>query len=410
MSQSTRSPQSRKAVALPEKPYPEFPLTPHAGGKWQKKICGKIHYFGRWYTREKGKVVRTTGDGWKEALELYKAQADDLHAGRTPSATIGGLTLIELCNKFLQSKEHKLNSGELGSRIFLEYKEVKNIMVSLFGQTRPVENLQPGDFESLRAKMAKRWGPTRLGNAITRVKSFFKYGIESGLIEKAIRFGPEFKKPSKAVLRRHRATKPKKMIEPGELHKLISAADPTMRAMIYLGLNAAMGNHDCATLPQSALDLKTAWIDFPRPKTGIDRRCPLWPETIQAIREALEVRPEPARVEDSELLFISSRKTAFVRTTEASHTDLITVQFQAMLKKLGLHREGLGFYTLRHIFRTIADAARDPVVTDIIMGHTDESMGAHYREQIDDSRFQAVVDHVHGWLFGKAESREGGKA
>jgi len=28
--------------------------------------------------------VGVAGDGWKEALELCKAVADDLHAGRTP--------------------------------------------------------------------------------------------------------------------------------------------------------------------------------------------------------------------------------------------------------------------------------------------------------------------------------------
>jgi hypothetical protein len=31
-------------------------------------------------------MERIEGDGWKEALELYKAQADDLYAGRTPRA------------------------------------------------------------------------------------------------------------------------------------------------------------------------------------------------------------------------------------------------------------------------------------------------------------------------------------
>lgn len=68
----------------PKKPYKDFPLPPHANGTWQKKIRGKIHYFGRWNRRVDGKLVRVPGDGWKEALGLYKAQADDLHAGRTP--------------------------------------------------------------------------------------------------------------------------------------------------------------------------------------------------------------------------------------------------------------------------------------------------------------------------------------
>ena len=79
-SDSTRKPRPRKAADRPKKPYPDFPLSPHPSGAWQKKIRGKIHYFGRWGRVVKGKLVRIEGDGWKEALELYKAHADDLHA------------------------------------------------------------------------------------------------------------------------------------------------------------------------------------------------------------------------------------------------------------------------------------------------------------------------------------------
>ena len=58
-----------------------------------------------------------------------------------------------------------------------------------------------------------------------------------------------------------------------------------------------------------------------------------------------------------------------------------------------------GFYTLRHVFRTVADAARDPVAIDAIMGHADPSMGAVYRERIDDDRLRAVVEVVRKWLW-----------
>jgi hypothetical protein len=75
--------------------------------------------------------------------------------------------------------------------------------------------------------------------------------------------------------------------------------------------------------------------------------------------------------------------------------------FCRLLKLQGLHREGISFYTLRHVFRTIADAARDPVAVDLIMGHSDPSMGGHYRERVEDSRLQAVAEHVRQWLFGK---------
>jgi integrase len=367
-----------------------------------KKIRGKIHYFGRWGRVVDGKLVRVEGDGWKEALELYKAQADDLHAGRTPRAQGDGLTLADLCNAFLTAKQRKVASGELGTRMFAEYKESTDLLVATFGQTRLVDDLAADDFGGLRARMAERWGPVRLGNAITRVKSVFKYGLDNGLIDKAVRYGSEFRKPDKAVLRRHRAKNGEKMLEAEQLRALIEAAGVPLRAMILLGLNCGFGNSDIAKLPLAAVNLEGGWIDYPRPKTGIQRRCPLWTETSAAIRDALAERPEP-QTEAASLVFINARGLPWVRASPGGFvTDKVTVVFRELLKRLGLHRDGLGFYTLRHVFRTVADAARDPVAIDLIMGHSDPSMGGHYRERIDDSRLRAVSEHVRAWLFGQA--------
>src|SRR5262245_27142704 len=126
-------------------------------------------------------------------------------------------------------------------------------------------------------------------------------------MDRPARYGSEFKKPDKAVLRRHRAKSAPKMFEVDELRALIDGAlvvgetgpelaraEPTLRAMILLGANCGFGNMDCAALTHTGLNLDGGWIDFPRPKTGIARRCPLWPETVAAIRGAIEARPKPA--------------------------------------------------------------------------------------------------------------------
>ena len=415
MTNPTGSDPSRKAaeaIDKPPKPYLSFPLSPANCGAWQKKINGKIHYFGKWGRVVDGVLTRIQEDGcWQDALKEYEAQKDDLYAGRRPRgkrAAAGAegeddkLTVADLCNRFLTAKLRKQTAGEMGSRMFVEYKEITDLIVAAFGKGRRVDDLAADDFEELRATLAERWGPVRLGNAITRIKSVFKYGVDNALLDRAPRFGSEFKKPEKAVLRRHRAQNGEKMLEPDELRRLIEKADASFRAMLLLGVNAAFGNNDVATLPLSALDLDRGWLNFPRPKTGIARRCPLWPETATAIREALAGRAKPKDKADVDIVFLQPSGRRWVRVTDKSRTDNVSVHFTNLMKTLGLHRDGVGFYTLRHVFRTIADAARDPVAIDLIMGHSDPSMGGHYRERVEDSRLQAVAEHVRAWLFGEA--------
>jgi hypothetical protein len=47
----------------------------------------------------------------------------------------------------------------------------------------------------------------------------------------------------------------------------------------------------------------------------------------------------------------------------------------ALMRYVGVDRRGLGFYALRHVFRTKADESLDRVAVDPIMGHSDGSMG-----------------------------------
>jgi integrase len=404
VSKSTASSRVRKQLR-PAKPYPEFPLTPHASGAWQKKINGKLHYFHRWGRVVRGSMQRLEGDGWELALALYEAQVDDIQRGRKPRARIedgkvvttepAGFTLAHLCNEFLTAKTRKLEAREIGGRIFAEYRTITDLLIDTFGDTRHVDDLTPDDFEKLRAVMAKRWGPVRMLTETVRVKSVFKYALEKGRIEKPINYGPEFKPPTRSVLRRHRAQSGGKMLQAAEVRKLIEAADAPMRAMIYLGINCAMGNTDCANLKTNHLDLDRGWLVYPRPKTGIERRSPLWPESIAAIREVLGDRQEGH-------VFLNERGTPLIRVTEKNHTDLVSVRFAALLKRVKLARPGIGFYGLRHSHRTAADAARDPVACNLIMGHVDDSMAATYREEVDDARLEAVVKIVADWLKGGA--------
>jgi integrase len=89
----------------------------------------------------------------------------------------------------------------------------------------------------------------------------------------------------------------------------------------------------------------------------------------------------------------------------------VAKEFVKILKEKKLHRTGLGFYLLRHVFETIGGESKDQVAVNSIMGHADASMAATYRERISDDRLKAVTDHVHGWLFPpkKPKAKKGAK-
>ena len=84
----------------PAKPYPGFPLFPHATGRWAKKIRGKLHYFGPWADAD-------------AAIAKYLDQRDALHAGRTPHVIGSGPTVRDLCNRFLTAKEAQRDAGDI---------------------------------------------------------------------------------------------------------------------------------------------------------------------------------------------------------------------------------------------------------------------------------------------------------
>jgi integrase len=75
-------------------------------------------------------------------------------------------------------------------------------------------------------------------------------------------------------------------------------------------------------------------------------------------------------------------------------------EFGKLLRALHINgRVGLGFYALRHTFRTVGDEAKDQPAVDFIMGHEVPHMSAVYRETISDARLRTVTDHVRKWLF-----------
>jgi integrase len=379
-------PNQKPAIDKPKKPSPDFPLYAHRNGCWAKKIRGKTHFFGPWHNP----------DG---ALANYRQRKDDLHAGRKPRPERDRVPVKELANGFLNAKKGRVDNGELSPRTWDDYKRVCDLLVDRFGKNRLVADLRPDDFQELRKHMAATWGPHRLGTSIQMIRTVLKYACDSELIGGPVRFGSEFKRPSKKTMRLHRAQQGPRLFSREEIRGLLAAANLPMKGMILLGINAGFGNADCGQLPLSAANLETGWIDFPRPKTGIPRRAPLWPETVAALREYLSKRPAPKSDEAAPLFFVTKYGEPWFKETM---DNPISKETTKLLRAGGINgRKGLGFYTLRHVFRTVADESKDQPAVDHIMGHESPHMSSVYRERISEERLLAVVNHVRAWLFGE---------
>jgi len=178
-----------------------------------------------------------------------------------------------------------------------------------------------------------------------------------------------------------------------------------MKAALLLGLNCGYGTGDVAGLPLSALDLENGWADFPRSKTAIRRRCPLWPETISAVKEAIASRPTP-RPGSEHLVFLRSGvKSRGERYTGRSAK--VAVEFAETCKAAGVSNRT--FYDARRTFQTVGETCQDFPAVSAIMGHvaSGQDMSAVYRQRIDDDRLRAVVETVRRWLYGQDDGPDG---
>jgi len=385
---SSSKPSKIPARRKPKKPYPEYPLFAHDCGSWAKKIRGRMYYFGPWSDPQ-------------AALDRYLAEKDDLHAGRTPRTCVEGTTVRDVLNSFLNHKRRLLEAGEIVPRTFQDYHAICARISASIDRHRLVNDLRSEDFDRLRAELAKTRGPTALSNDITRIRIVFKYAYDAGLIDTPVRYGQSLKKPSRKTLRLARLKNGPRMFEAAAIRQMLHAAAPQLKAMILLGINCGFSNQDCGTLAISALDLDGGWVDFPRPKTANPRRCPLWQETVDAIRTARASAPSTMTENARGLVFVTSKGQPWAKEVD---DNPISKESRKLLIALGLHRKGLSFGALRHTFETVGGETGDQVAVDFLMGHVADvnDMAARYRQRISDERLRAVTDHVHHWLFGDA--------
>lgn len=132
--------------------------------------------------------------------------------------------MADLCNRFLTNRQNKMQAGELAASSFGDSYATCAGLVEAFGRNRLVSDLDATDFERFRVSLAKGWSPVTLANEIQRVRVVFRYATEIGLLPGPIRYGAEFKKPSKKVLRLERAKNGPRMSEAADLRVILNKA------------------------------------------------------------------------------------------------------------------------------------------------------------------------------------------
>lgn len=393
-----------KKKTKPTKPYPSFPLTAHPNGQWCKKIRGQVRFFGVWSDAE-------------AALDRYFAEAADLHAGRLPlRVAADGVTIKEACNAYLGWQNAKLDAREIGPRWFEDCRGVLRDFTRHIGVGRPLKDVRVEELQRYRAKLARRLGVHALSRQITVIKAMFKHAYETELIDRPVKMAYAFQKPSAAQRRRarHRAEveNGKRLFRRDEVLRVLDASEDYLKPAVLLGVNGGFGNTDCATLPKSAVDLPDSLISYSRPKTGVQRVVPLWAETVAAFSDLFSQRTKVLQDEEvARLALVTARGNPLVRQNtrtdpksgvmRTSNFDKVSMRFANLLERLELKRPGIGFYTLRHTFRTWADETHDQHAIHRIMGHALPGMSGVYIEEISLDRLRAVVDHVRQKLFSQ---------
>jgi integrase len=371
------------------KPWPGFPLYAHPSGQWAKKIRGRTHYF---------------GTDAEVAFRRYQEQKDDLDAGRTPkTGNDYRLTVKDMVNLCLTVKASKLQSSELHLRTYKEYKRCGRRLLRVLGRERLVEDLAPTDFLKLRRDMTKTLKSLSSIKAdIRKMMVFFNFAYEEGYIDRAVRTGEGFRSPTASALRRERQQKDERMFQAEQIRAMLAKANPQMKAMILLGINCAFGNTDCVMLTKNKLDLEGGWVSFARPTTGVRRCCPLWSQTVEALKVVLA--QESKHPEYRNRVFIVDK-----RKPRANHIDdgrRISKYFRLLLDSLEIPKDSPNFYAFRHTFVTIALQARDREAVRTITGHgppSGDMLNVYNEDEVSASRLVAVSNYVRDWLF-KTES------
>ncbi|WP_161604412.1 tyrosine-type recombinase/integrase [Roseiconus nitratireducens] len=309
------------------------------------------------------------------------------------------MSVRAVCNAYMDAQQKKVVQGKLDPRTLEDYHAMVKRFSSYVGRDRPFESLTPKDFENLRATY--KGASSTIDREIGMVRAVLNWAAQSGFGR--VNVGPDYGMQPRRLKRLERKAKGKKMFTARELHLVLRHACPQLRAMTLLAINCGFGNRDCHLLEISDIDFRRKWISGARRKTGMDRDAWLWPETVEALKAAIDSRYKPKDDQLADRVFITKYKGPWLK--DGSRTNAISQAFTKLTRKAGVYRTGLSFYAVRHTHRTIANKARDLGAARRIMGHVDDSIDAIYVEDHGElpadgrKRVRAVCKFIRRWFL-----------
>lgn len=373
----------------------DCPLFLHRNKQWAKKIRGKLRYF---------------GTDLDEALKRWASEKDHLLAGMVPPRIDSNPTVTELANLYIAHCKTQAIAGEVRADQPARSRETIARLIASVGKDARLPLLMPSHWRKFRedlllpvgkgANRCDQRAASTIAADLKRVKAFLNWATREKLLRGGIEPGDALNPPRKEKLRLARSLKGSQSWKPQELREAIDAADVHFRPVVLLSINAAMGVADVARLTRANWrDREGDFLHCPRHKTGVDRKIWLWRETIQAIEDARESRPQPHRQKYESCLLLTKSGLPWWRIEDGTNRDLASAALRAVRIATGTSRT---LYDCRRTFRTVASEVCDLEAINHCMGHEGKGEGSTYLQGVSDDRIRAVCQHVRAWLYGGA--------
>jgi integrase len=369
-------------------PVDYFPARPRSDGRYQKKIGGKLYYFGG------------VGVDRDEAMAEYQRVRHGLYGGAPVAVRVDGYsrqTLRDAANRYLTARLLEVQAGTLRKVSYTDLRACVLQFVRHLGTHRRFEELCPDLFTAAANHFRRTESDTRWNHIVSAVNAWLNYADEHDWIAAAPKTGPKWRKIPNAGAVRNR------LLTVTELEALLQASGDQMRAMLLLALNGGMGPNDLCHI--ELRQIRNGILDTRRPKTGVRRVLPLWPETIEAIEDYLTARLSPLP-----WLFITKFGNQWGPGDIGHEFRKMRVAAQVDFG------ENTGLYVFRHTFGTLTDECGNARM--LVMGHTFAGMDKHY-SHIDSpnpelraavtARLQACVEIVRAHFLKALQSGQSGE-